>query len=138
MLVNLGGDLAVAGPPPSGGWTVRVTDDHEASLDAPGETVSIVSGGLATSSVAVRRWQNGPEPAHHIIDPSSGRPAAGFWRTVSVAAASCVAANVASTASIVRGAGALQWLDGLRLPSRLVGLDGSVTRISDWPTEAAA
>jgi thiamine biosynthesis lipoprotein len=138
VLVNLGGDLAVGGPAPEGGWTVHVTDDHEAGFDAPGQTVSISSGGLATSSVAVRRWRNGSEPAHHIIDPWSGRPVAEFWRTVSVAAANCVAANIASTASIVRGAGALGWLDSLRLPARLVGIDGMVARVADWPGEATA
>lgn len=139
VLVNLGGDLAVGGPAPEAGWPVRVTDDHEASFDAPGQTVSIVSGGLATSSVAVRRWNDGASGSmHHIIDPASGRPAAEFWRTVSVAAADCVAANVASTAAIVRGAAALPWLDSLRLPARLVGLDGVVARVSNWPAEALA
>jgi thiamine biosynthesis lipoprotein len=139
VLVNLGGDLAVGGPAPEGGWRVHVTDDHAAGLDAPGQTVSITSGGLATSSVAVRRWQNGsPGSLHHIIDPASGRPVAEFWRTVSVAAANCVAANVASTASIVRGAAALPWLDSLRLPARLVGVDGMVARVSNWPGEALA
>lgn len=135
-LVNLGGDLAVGGRPPAGGWSVRVTDDHEADFAAPGQTVAISSGGLATSSVAVRRWRKGGERAHHIIDPSSGRPAAEFWRTVSVAAANCVAANIASTAAIVRGAAALPWLDSLRLPARLVGLDGQVAQVSNWPAEA--
>jgi FAD:protein FMN transferase len=138
VLVNLGGDLAVGGPAPSGGWPVRVTDDHEASFDAPGQTISISSGGLATSSVAVRRWRDGSQTLHHIIDPGTGRPAAEFWRTVSVAAADCVAANIASTAAIVRGAAALQWLDSLRLPARLVGLDGVVARVSNWPGEATA
>jgi thiamine biosynthesis lipoprotein len=139
VLVSLGGDIAVAGRAPDGGWPVRVTDDHDASFDAPGQTISIVSGGLATSSVVVRRWRNGSSGSlHHIIDPSSGRPAAEFWRTVSVAAANCVAANIASTAAIVRGAGALPWLDSLKLPSRLVGLDGVVARVANWPSEAAA
>jgi FAD:protein FMN transferase len=139
VLVNLGGDIAVGGPAPDGGWPVRVTDDHEAGFDAPGQTISISSGGLATSSVAVRRWRNGASGSlHHIIDPASGRPAAEFWRTVSVAAADCVAANIASTAAIVRGAGALPWLDSLRLPARLVALDGVVARVSNWPAEALA
>jgi FAD:protein FMN transferase len=138
VLVNLGGDLAVGGPAPEGGWPVHVADDHESDFDAPGQTISIVSGGLATSSVAVRRWGNGSSTLHHIIDPASGRPAAEFWRTVSVAAADCVAANIASTAAIVRGAAALPWLDSLRLPARLVGLDGVVARVSNWPSEALA
>jgi thiamine biosynthesis lipoprotein len=139
VLVNLGGDIAVGGPAPDGGWPVRVTDDHEAGFDAPGQTISISSGGLATSSVAVRRWRNGSSGSlHHIIDPASGRPVAEFWRTVSVAAADCVAANVASTAAIVRGAAALPWLDSLRLPARLVAPDGVVARVSNWPGEALA
>jgi len=139
VLVNLGGDIAVAGPAPDGGWPVRVTDDHEAAFDAPGQTVSIVSGGLATSSVSLRRWANGSSGSlHHIIDPASGRPAAEFWRTVSVAAANCVAANIASTAAIVRGASALPWLDSLKLPARLVAPDGVVAHVANWPVEAAA
>jgi FAD:protein FMN transferase len=139
VLVSLGGDIAVAGPAPDGGWPVRVTDEHDASFDAPGQTISIVSGGLATSSVAVRRWRSSSNGfLHHIIDPASGRPATEFWRTVSVAAANCVAANIASTAAIVRGAAALPWLDSLKLPSRLVGLDGVVARVANWPSEAAA
>jgi thiamine biosynthesis lipoprotein len=138
VLVNLGGDITVAGPAPEGGWPVRVTDDHGATFDAPGQTVSITSGGLATSSVTVRRWRSGSGDMHHILDPASGRPAAPFWRTVSVAAGSCVAANIASTAAIVRGAAALAWLDSLRLPARLVGMDGIVARVCNWPEEALA
>jgi thiamine biosynthesis lipoprotein len=137
VLVNLGGDLAVGGSPPEGGWPVRVTDDHTARFDAPGETVTISEGGLATSSVAARRWRRGSDELHHIIDPSSGRPAAEVWRTVSVAAANCVAANIASTAAMVRGPSALSWLDSLRLPARLVGVDGGVARVADWPAVAA-
>jgi FAD:protein FMN transferase len=138
VLVNLGGDIAVAGPAPEGGWPVHVTDDHAGGFDAPGQTVSISSGGLATSSVAVRRWRSGGRELHHILDPASGRPAGTFWRTVSVAAASCVAANIASTAAMVRGAAALPWLDSLRLPARLVGPDGVVARVAHWPDEAVA
>jgi thiamine biosynthesis lipoprotein len=136
-LVNLGGDLAVGGQAPEGGWPVRVTDDHAASFEAPGETVTISDGGLATSSVAVRRWRRDSDDLHHIIDPSSGRPAAEVWRSVSVAAADCVAANIASTAATVRGRAALQWLASLRLPARLVGIDGGIARVADWPAVAS-
>ena len=47
---------------------------------------------------------------HHIVDPSTGRPAEVVWRTVSVAAATCVDANVATTASIVKGEMSVAWL----------------------------
>ena len=136
VLVNLGGDLAVAGDPPEGGWPVRVTDDHAAPFDAPGQTVSIVSGGMATSSTAVREWVNGRERLHHIFDPQTGSPAPVVWRTVSVAARSCVDANVASTASIVRGKSAPAWLESAGLPARLLAADGSVVRVGGWPEES--
>src|SRR5262249_18919452 len=83
-LVNPGGALAVAGPAPAGGWAVRVTDDHAAPPDAPGQTVAIAAGGLATSSTTVRAWSAGGRPMHHIVDPRTGAPARVVWRTVSV------------------------------------------------------
>lgn len=137
VLVGLGGDIATAGPAPAGGWRIHVTDDHRCGPDAPGQTVAVASGGLATSSVAVRRWRRGGHAMHHIIDPSSGAPAGGPWRTVSVAAADCTDANVAATAALVRGHRAPAWLDRLGLPARLVAHDGAVLRIGDWPLAQA-
>jgi thiamine biosynthesis lipoprotein len=134
ILVDLGGDIALAGPAPAAGWTVRIAEDHAAPLDADGPLVQIRSGGLATSSTTVRRWAPG---AHHIIDPATGEPTAGAWRTVSVAAASCVDANTASTAAIVRGAPGRRWLEEQRLPSRLVGDGGEVVTVAGWPSEPA-
>jgi thiamine biosynthesis lipoprotein len=133
VLVSLGGDLAIAGAP-AGGWRVRVTDDHRGA-DEPGQWISVSSGGLATSSVATRTWQMPWGPAHHLIDPATGTPAGGPWRTVTVAAASCLDANSASTAAIVRGERAEHWLPSMGLPSRLVGCDGSVRHLAGWPTE---
>ena len=133
VLVSLGGDIAVAGPAPAGGWQVRVTDDHAAGPDAPGQTVAISSGGLATSSTTVRAWARGGRRMHHIVDPATGEPARSCWRTVSVAAGSCTDANIACTAAIVRGASALAWLGDLALPARLVRENGSVQTTAGWP-----
>ncbi len=135
VLVSLGGDIALAGPAPDGGWPVRVTDDHRSGPDAEGQTIALSSGGLATSSTTVRRWRAAGEELHHIVDPRTGRPSPEVWRTVSVAAATCVAANTASTASIVRGESAAGWLEGLGLPARLVRADGAVIRTAAWPGE---
>jgi FAD:protein FMN transferase len=137
VLVNLGGDIAVAGAPPPGGWSIRIADDHAAPLDAPGPAVSVVTGGLASSGTTVRRWASADGELHHIVDPRTGRPAASPWRTVTVAAASCVEANTASTAAVVLGEDAPAWLDERRLPARLVRLDGSVVPVGFWPAEAA-
>ncbi|MDX6641728.1 MAG: FAD:protein transferase, partial [Solirubrobacteraceae bacterium] len=134
-LVNLGGDIAVAGEPPSGGWSVRVADDHRAAPDAPGQTLTIGSGGLATSSTTVRRWGRA---SHHIIDPQTSRPADSRWRTVSVAAGSCVDANTAATAAIVRDGDAPAWLESAMLPARLVDRDDRVLAVAGWPAERAA
>ena len=135
VLVSLGGDIAIAGRVPVDGWAVRVTDDHASNSSAEGQTIALNSGGLATSSTTVRRWRRGGSDLHHILDPGSGRPAESCWRTVSVAAACCVDANIASTTSIVRGERAPEWLKSLGLPARLVALDGAVTLIGGWPAE---
>ena len=136
VLVSLGGDVAVAGPPPEEHWRIRVTDDHAGDPEsAPGQTVTISSGGLATSSTTVRTWTVGGRPVHHIIDPATGEPTRSCWRTVSVAAGTCTDANIASTAAIIRGVAALGWLHDLGLPARLVRDDGSVQTTAGWPTD---
>ncbi len=133
VLVSLGGDIATAGRAPSGGWRIRVTDDHRAGAGAPGQTVSVRSGGLATSSITTRAWTRAGAAMHHIIDPRRAAPARGPWRTASVAAADCTDANIASTAALVRGAGAERWLNGLGLPARLVAHDGTAHALAGWP-----
>jgi thiamine biosynthesis lipoprotein len=133
VLVSFGGDLSIAGPAPANGWRVRVTDDHRADVDAPGQWISLRSGGLATSSTVVRRWRTSAGTVHHVVDPATAQPAADVWRTVSVAAASCLDANIASTAAVVRGARATAWLESLALPSRLVAVDGTVRHLAGWP-----
>jgi thiamine biosynthesis lipoprotein len=133
VLVSLGGDIATAGGPPVGGWRILVAEDSNTPPDGEGETISILGGGLATSSTTVRRWTRASAVLHHIIDPSTGLPATGPWRTVTVAAASCVDANVASTAAIVRGESAVDWLVGQGLPARLVRTDGTVHYVGRWP-----
>lgn len=135
VLVSLGGDVALAGEPPQGGWAVRIADDHAAPLDGPGPVVAVSGGGLATSGTAVRRWRAGATELHHVLDPRTGRPAATPWRTVTVAAAGCLDANVASTAAVVLGDAAPAWLEARRLPARLVARDGSVAVVAGWPAE---
>jgi thiamine biosynthesis lipoprotein len=135
VLVSLGGDVAVAGPPPPGGWRVRVTDHHAAAADAPGQTIAITSGGLATSGTTARRWRRGGEEIHHIIDPATGRSAAGPWRTVSVVAGTCADANAASTAAIIMGAAAPAWLEAHGISARLVTTDSACVRTGEWPEE---
>ncbi len=134
VLVSLGGDVAVAGPAPEGGWRILMAEDSRADPDGPGEVVAIERGGLATSSTTVRRWSSSDGvTAHHIVDPRTGLPADTPWRTATVVAATCEAANAASTACIVLGPAALDWLASAGLPARLVAQDGTVVRLGGWP-----
>jgi thiamine biosynthesis lipoprotein ApbE len=137
VLVSLGGDIAVAGEPPLEGWAVQTSEDSNAGIDDGEETITIQSGGIATSSTTVRRWMRGGVVLHHIIDPATGLPADGPWRTASVVAATCVDANIASTAAIVMGESAVPWLVANRLPARLVDRHGTVHRIAGWPAPEA-
>jgi thiamine biosynthesis lipoprotein ApbE len=141
VLVSLGGDTAVAGPAPDGGWRVRVQDKTglpDEPPDGPSQVVAISDGGLATSSTAARRWHHGGDVLHHILDPRTGWPAAAVWRTVSVAAATCADANTAATAAIIRGGRAPAWLAGLGLPARLVSTGGTVRALAGWPEAEAS
>jgi thiamine biosynthesis lipoprotein len=136
VLVSLGGDIALAGPALQEGWPVRVAERPEE--DGTGTVIALRDGGLATSSTLLRRWRRSGRDLHHIIDPRTGAPAAPCWRTVTVAGATCVDANAASTAAIVMGAAAEEWLAGLGLPARLVAEDGSVVTVGGWPEETGA
>jgi len=135
VLVSLGGDVAVSGPAPAGGWAVRIADRHDAGPDSPSVTVGITDGGLATSGTAARRWARGGRQLHHLLDPATGLPAESCWRTVTVAARTCLLANTASTAAVILGAAAPAWLERRGLPARLVATDGSVTGVGDWPAD---
>lgn len=140
-LVAIGGDLAVAGSPPAGGWRVRVeevTGDPDGPPTGPSTVITVYDGGLATSSVRARRWQRSGLQLHHVVDPRTGLPPVSTMRTVSVAAGSCTDANIVSTAALVRGHDAESWLRALHLPARVVRLDGSVLTVGGWPAEERA
>lgn len=133
ILVSLGGDVAVDGEPPTGGFHIGIADvcgDPAAPL-----AVAIESGGLATSGVGNRHWTLGGHQVHHLLDPATGLPVDTPWRTASVAAGSCVDANTATTAAMVKGEAAVTWLERACLPARLVRKDGSTVTVAGWPAD---
>ena len=133
VLVSLGGDIAMAGDVPAGGWRILVAEDSDTPPASDGEVIALHHGAIATSSTTVRTWRRGEIALHHLIDPHTGVSVESPWRTASVVAATCVDANTAATAAIVRGASAPEWLDGLGLAARLVGATGDVHRVGSWP-----
>ncbi len=138
VLVSVGGDIAVAGEPPAAGWRVRMAENSRTPWTGAGEVAVVREGALATSSTMIRRWRAGHASVHHLIDPRTGRPADGPWRTVSIAAASCVDANICSTAAILLGEQAAGWLAEQGVPARLIGRGGEVAYVGAWAEARAA
>ncbi|MCW2847198.1 MAG: FAD:protein transferase [Marmoricola sp.] len=135
VLVSLGGDIATAGPTPAGGWQVTVQDLPD---DVPQQITLHGGAALATSSSARRTWFQDGRPRHHLVDPSTRLPATGPWRSVTVVAPTCLRANTATTAAMVKGDDALAWLRSTGLPARLVSHSGALVTLGGWPREVAA
>ena len=135
VLVNVGGDVGVAGPAPTQGWPVGIA----ARSTTPGDDVDVVlslrSGAVATSGTRSRAWTRNGRPMHHIFDPWTGEPAEPVWSYVSALAPTCVEANTWSTAAIVWGADAPGNLAAHGVSARLVGADGRVEVVGAWPME---
>lgn len=129
FLVNLGGDIAVSGELPEGGWEVGVEDAEGAVR----QVVVTTGQGFATSSTRLRTWSVDGAERHHVLDPRTGTTAATTWAQVSCAAVSCLEANAASTAAVVLGPEAPAWLEAHGIPARLDGLDGRLVTTPGWP-----
>ncbi len=135
VLVELGGDIATAGPGPADGWQVLVRDSD---LDPDCRVTLQPDWAIATSSTVRRGWRRGGVRLHHIVDPRTAAPATPVWRSVTVAASTCVEANTASTAAVILAHQATRWLSERGYPARLVDQQHRVCRVGGWPQEVAA
>jgi FAD:protein FMN transferase len=135
VLVELGGDIATAGPAPGEGWQVLV---HDTDDDPPCQVTLAAGCAIATSSTMRRTWRRGGARIHHIVDPRTAAPAEPVWRSVTVAAPTCVEANTASTAAVVLGREAPRWLSERGFTARLVDQRRRVVRVGAWPEDVAA
>jgi thiamine biosynthesis lipoprotein len=133
VLVEIGGDLRAAGEPREP-WVITVAE----RAGDPGVLVTLAHGGLTTSTRTVRRWQTPTGYGHHVIDPRTGRPAEGPYRTASVWAPTAVRANTFSTALVATGEAAVGRLTLAGHPARLIAEDGEVTELSGWPGTSRA
>jgi thiamine biosynthesis lipoprotein len=116
-LVSAGGDIAVS---------------EETVVALPGGgAVTLRAGGLATSGKTGRRWRRGGEWQHHLIDPRTGRPSTSRWDEVTVAASSCLQADVAAKAAFLLSDDGPAWLDARGLPGRFLE-DGRATETAAW------
>jgi thiamine biosynthesis lipoprotein len=135
VLVNLGGDVAVSGPCPSGGWAIGIAPECTAPIEAVDQVVTVSTGGLATSGTTARSWVRDGHTVHHIVDPWTGEPAPAVWSVVSIMAPSCVEANAWSTAAVVWGHDAVGNLASIGIPARLVSAGGDIVQLGGWPLD---
>jgi thiamine biosynthesis lipoprotein len=136
VLVSLGGDVAVAGPAPAGGWPIGIARESSIPADQVDQVVAITHGGLASSATSVRTWRATGRDVHHIVDPRTGDCVRPYWDLVSASGSCCVEANLVTTAAIVWGERALDELAHFEQSVRLVRFDGTAFCINGWPSEA--
>ncbi len=98
-LVNIGGDLRAAGQ--AGPWPIVVEDPDDPELARA--RFAIVDGGVATSSTRSRRWRHGGAEHHHVIDPTSRRPADTDVATATVVAPTAWLAEALATRALILG-----------------------------------
>jgi len=135
--VSVGGDIAVAGDHPAGGWCVPVLDP--AHGNRIGWRVPMVDGSLVQSNRTVRSWLLGGVECHHIIDPRIAAPADNEVLGVIVRADCAWWAEGVAKAALVAGS-----VEGAALLRRLVPAawmirkDGSVMLVGDIELGRAA
>ncbi|MFZ0158386.1 MAG: FAD:protein FMN transferase, partial [Kineosporiaceae bacterium] len=130
-ILSLGGDVAVGvaadGEHP---WQVSVSERPDGAVE---QTLTLPRGGIATSTTVHRTWTHGGRAVHHVLDPDTGLPVQRTWRTVTAIADTCLEANTATTAALVLGERAPDWLDDRGLSARLVAQDGTMRTLGEWP-----
>jgi len=97
--VNLGGDLRIIGPKPSGEpWTIGIRDPRK-----PGSMIASIpvsSGAIATSGDYERFFELAGQRYCHIINPKSGWPVS-FWRSITVLAPLATTAGSCATIAML-------------------------------------
>lgn len=130
-LVNAGGDLAVCGLP---------QDADHWSIAVPGKdlywALPLRQGAMATSGVGKRRWLQGKEQRHHLLDPHTGLPArSGLW-SVTVVAGRCVQAEISAKVAFILGCEeGKKFLERHQLAGLFVAANGEWETGDRWPEQ---
>jgi thiamine biosynthesis lipoprotein len=124
VLVNLGGDVSLAGEPADGEpWSIGI-EDERVPVDHPDRVLEAIAvagprAGVATSTTLKRRWAQGRR--HHVLDPRTGRMSTGDLVQVTVVAATACAAEWSATAALLQDPeDAAAWLREHGLPAILM------------------
>jgi hypothetical protein len=127
VLVALGGDLAVSGLAPAGGWRIALPT----APDAVPTVLAIDGGALCALGL--------PEggPLRRLVVTATARPVEPVWRHLVVLGATAPVANAATSGALLRGAAAGPWLAGCGLGARLVDAQGAGQEVGCWPDRTA-
>jgi thiamine biosynthesis lipoprotein len=136
-MTSIGGDIAMGGRPPEGGWTVHV--EHPDADQGTLGTISVTGGGVATSSTRSRRWRQDGIERHHVIDPWTGAPSTTDLSSVTVIARSGWLAEAHATAALLSGScEVIEYLDRHDLSGLAVTGDGTILATDDLAALAAS
>jgi thiamine biosynthesis lipoprotein len=106
--IDCAGDICLGG-------TARLPRAVLVASPFDGRTIhefSLAAGGVATSGIGRRSWlDSAGDPAHHLLDPATGRPAYTGIVQATAVAATALEAEIRAKAAILAGpAGAAAWL----------------------------
>ncbi len=99
--VDAGGDGFMIGLPPEGFWRVSLEDPLEPTRGLA--VLNLPPGGVATSTIAKRRWKQGDKERHHLIDPRTQQPAETEWLSMTVIAPHVAEAEVYAKSLLIGG-----------------------------------
>ncbi len=125
--VSAGGDLCITGlAEGEEAWPIALEDPRD-----PERTCAILrvhSGGVATSSITLRRWTQDGRERHHIIDPRTAEPAETDWLSVTVMAPHTSTAEAFAKGVLIAGSEQAQALADREPGVEFIGIkqDGSL------------
>lgn len=123
-MVNLGGDIAVAGAHPDGSaWRIGIR--HPRAKAEMLATIELAEGALATSGDYERCIEVEGRRYGHILDPRSGWPVA-HLASVSVVADLCTVAGSVATLGMLAERDGPAWLRASGLAHLWVDVDGAI------------
>lgn len=133
VLVEVGGDLRVMGISPSASaWRLAIEHPYDASRRL--SVVALRDGGIATSTVAKRRFEVEGNETHHIINPHTGLSTDSDVVQATVIAPSAGVAEIATKIAFVEGSLALfRYAHTHQYQAGCYTTDGNWTTTKDWP-----
>jgi len=132
-IVELGGDIAAAGPHPDGTpWVIGVADPSNAARSI--RSVSLLQGGIATSGSYRNAIILGGKRYGHLLNPHTGWPVTSLL-SVTALGANCMAAGAAATIAMLKDDHGTAWLDASQMACLCIDSAGNYHDTLPRPVE---